>query len=268
MHVDVIQKDHYWILVCSGNTVGDSPRPLPQASDAIKSGATDIILDFSKLTYLSSMGIKSLAETLELAKNHGVHIGIASPGPEVRKTLKINGLTREMPLYHNLDEAISKLDLLDYNAESWQENSDMLLIIHNELMIAGDLRNALKDHPFNPGFRMKPVRTSEEAMDVLLSERVDCILIDSTFKLFQVAKFIENIVEDTVIPTIPVIIVTRDDRVNEAEAMVRHGADEILRIPINPVEVVIRISNAISHFKDHRPYFPPKSIPQPRGWRA
>jgi CheY-like chemotaxis protein len=213
------------------------------------------------------MGIKSLQDTRELVVSKGAHIGIANPRPSVRRALKLNGLSRDVPIYFNIAEAVSKLDLLDYNAESWQDNADMLLILQKDLPIAGDLRHAISQHSFNPGFRMKPVRNSEEAFDVLLSEIVDCILIDSTLRVYQVANFIEKLHDTDGIPAIPVLIVTKDDRIEEAESMVRHGALEILRLPFHAPEVVVRLGNAVSHFKDHRPYFPPKSIPHPRGWR-
>jgi DNA-binding response OmpR family regulator len=115
---------------------------------------------------------------------------------------------------------------------------------------------------------MIPVRDVKKAFRILLEEKVDCILIDAGFPLFQVTQFIENVETSDQIPCIPILIVSSDDRLDEAELMIRNGAFDIIRYPFQPVEVVVRLHTVISHIKDHSPYQPPAKVVHPRGWQT
>jgi anti-anti-sigma factor len=268
MQVKVTRRENYFILSYEGDTVDLHPGPLKEVHDAIREGAVDIILDFMGVDFLSSTGVKCLEETLDLAKKHGAHVGITSPTRQVRRMLKLTGLSREIPVYFNLPEAMSKLDMIEYTPEIKQEAVDNLLICQHDLPVAGELRSAIREHPLNPGFRMKPVRDFREAMEILRKERIDCILVDSNFPMYKVAAFIEELRTDDKIPHIPILIVTKDEKLDEAEMMIRHGANELIRFPFNPTEAVVRVQTLISHIKDHRPYYPAGAVVQPRGYKA
>ncbi len=268
MRVKVTRKDHYWILTCEGDTIGLQPGPIPEVRKALAEGAHDIILEFGNLYFLGTTGIKSLQETVAFIKQHGAHLGISAPQRQVRRILKLSGLARDIPIYFNLNEAITKLDMLDYQPEAMEEAADTLVVVQNELQMAEALRNVFSSHPLNPRYHVKPVRSLKEAFDILRKEKVDCVIIESTFPVFQVANFIENVQTDEKIPTIPMLVVTKDDRLEQAEIMIRHGVHELLRYPFIPGEVVIRLQALISQIKDHRPYYPPESVTQPRGYKA
>ncbi len=268
MRVSTIRKDHYWILKCEGTTVGVPPRVFADVEAALEEGANDIILDFSSLSYLSCMGIEALSKTVETALNRGVQIGITAPKPDVLRILKLNGLTREVQVYYNLDDAMARFTLDRYDTEAWQASTDMLLVYQRDLPIAREIRTTTNEHPLNPNFRIKPVREPAEAMEFLLSDKVDCILIDSSCMLFKVSNFIEQVRDHESIPKMPILIVSNDERIEQAESMVRHGGHEILRYPFMPNEVLIRILGLISHHKDQRPFYPPNSVAKPKGWQA
>jgi anti-anti-sigma factor len=268
MQAKVSRHDHYWVVSYEGDTVGIMPGPLPEVLSALQEGAHEIILDFSRLRFLNPNGIKALKESLDAAKRREANIGIASPRPQVRRVLKLSGLTPEIPIYFSQLEAISKLDLVDYQTTARQELTDRLLVCQKDLPIARDLRKALKKHPLKPQFRMAPVRDLKRAYQFLLEEKVDCILIESSYPLFQVTQFIERVETDDRLPDIPIVVVASDKDMDEADLMIRNGAHEMLRYPFHPVEVLVRLQTLISHLKDHRPFVPPEKVVQPRGWRA
>jgi anti-anti-sigma factor len=268
MQAKVTKHNHYWIVSYEGDTAGLMPGPLPEVLNALQSGAHEIILDLSQLRFLSPNGVKAFRESLEAARSHEANIGITSPTAKVRRALKLSGLTPDIPIYHNEREAITQLDLVNYQESARTDLMDRLLIIQKNLPVAGKLRNALKDHPSKPQYRMIPVRDVKKAFRILLEEKVDCILIDAGFPLFQVTQFIENVETSDQIPCIPILIVSSDDRLDEAELMIRNGAFDIIRYPFQPVEVVVRLHTVISHIKDHSPYQPPAKVVHPRGWQT
>lgn len=268
MQAKVKKKDHYWVISYEGDSTGLMPGPLPEVLDALRSGAHEIIINLSDLRFLNPIGVKALKESLDAARQREVNLGIASPQPQVRRALKLGGLVPMIPVYFSENEAIANLDLVDYQISAAREGTDRLLVCQKKLPIAGSLREAFKRHPTKPHFRLKPVRDLDKAMEVLLEERIDCILIDSSFPLFQVTKFIETVGTDDRLPSIPILVVARDQELESAELMIRNGAHDVLRFPFLPVEVVVRLQTLISHLKDHRPFQPPEKVVQPRGWKA
>lgn len=268
MQAKVTRRDHYWVVSYEGDTVGIMPGPLPEVLTALQEGAHEIILNLSRLRYLNPNGVKALRESLTAAREREANLGIAAPRPQVRRALKLSGLTPDIPIYFSELEAVSKLDLVDYQDTARQELTDRLLICQKDFPIAGELRKALKKHPLKPHFRMAPVRDLKRASKFLLEERVDCILIESSFPLYQVTQFIERVETDDRLPDIPIVVVSSDERMEEADLMIRNGAHEVLRYPFQPVEVLVRLQTLISHLKDHRPFVPPEKVVQPRGWRA
>ena len=103
---------------------------------------------------------------------------------------------------------------------------------------------------------------------MLSEERIDLIIIDGGFPLYHVTNFIELVETDKDLPSIPILVVASDDKLAEAELMIRNGAHEILRYPFNPIEAVVRIQTLISHLKDHRPYIPKGEVVHPRGFKS
>ncbi len=268
MESKITKKDSHWVISYEGDTSGILPGPLPEVMQALRDGAQEIVLNFEGLRFLNPNGIKAIKESLEVARKRAANIGIAGPQPQVRRALKLSGLAPHIPVYYNEHSAIADLDTVDYYMEAVKEGTDRLLICQNKTPITSMLRNAFRKHPLKPHYRLMPCRNLKQAAETLLEERVDCILIDATYPLFEVTEFIEYVETDECLPDIPMLIVTSESKLSQAELMVRNGAHEILRLPIIPTEAVVRIQTLISHMKDHRPFIPPEKVQQPRGWKA
>ncbi len=268
MQAKVTKHDHYWVLAYEGDSAGLMPGPLPEVIVALQSGAREIILDMSGMVYLGQVGVKALKETLYIARQHEANIGIAAPPPKIRRALKLGGLTPDIPIYYTANEAIAKLDMIDYQETARTDLMDRLVIIQKELPVAGHLRKALKQHSTKPQYRMIPVRDTKKAYEVLVAEKVDCILIDASFPLYQVTQFIEQVETDDRLPSIPILVVSSNDRLDQADLMIRNGAYDLVRFPFVPIEVVARLQTVISYLKDHKPYYPPEKVAQPRTWKS
>ncbi len=268
MRVSTSRKDHYWILVCEGDTVGVLPGPFFDVQKAMIEGARDIILDFESLHFLDSSGAKALEDTFRVVRQEGGRLGVVAPPPDVRVAMKLSKTLREIPIYHSKQEAVSRLDLFDLQPEAREENIETLVVWQKDLPVAGELRRILKTHALDPRFHLRPVREPAEVTETLLGEKVDCVLIDATCRMFQVANLIESMLTDSSMPRVPILVVSADEYLEEAELMIRHGAHELLRYPFKSSEALVRIQNVISRFKDHRPYYPPGTVTQPRGMRV
>jgi len=260
MKVNLDRRDHYWILECEGFMINLPPGPINEVTHALVQGARDIIIDLSKVTFIGPEGVKALEESQRTADRHASHIGIAGPGSSVRRILHLNGVGQQIPVFYNLDEAVRRLDLIDYQPENRPDDVYNLLIWHNEIPIAGHLRKVFRDYKGSFQFRVFPVRDSDDAIHSLLSERIECILVDASIQMFRISGFIEKLRMDDTIPEIPIIVIASEDRMGEADLMVRHGVYDIIRFPVNPVEAAVRLQTTVSFMKDHRPYFPPKAM--------
>jgi anti-anti-sigma factor len=267
MQGKISRKKQNAVISYEGDMVGLLPGPFPEMLSVLQSGARQVILDFSKLRYMNSSGIQSLKESLKATKKFEASMAIVSPMASVRRTLKLSGLAQEIPIFYSALEADFKMDFVDSVQAAITEEVDRLLICHKDLPIAGALRQALKEHPHKPQYRMVPVRDLKQASKILLEKKVDCILLESSFPLYQVTDFIDHVITDDRIPDIPILVVSTDDHQVEMDLMIRNGAHDILRYPFHPVEAAIRLQTMISYIKDHRPFVPIEKVVQPRNWR-
>jgi anti-anti-sigma factor len=70
--------------------------------------APDLILDISKVDYLSSTGIMSLVKYLVFLTDKKKILRLVKPPEAVAQTLKVVGLEKHFDMCNNVDEALSK----------------------------------------------------------------------------------------------------------------------------------------------------------------
>jgi len=66
-----------------------------------------ILLDFSRVSYISSSGLRVLLATAKKLKNPGDKFGICSLSPEVLKVLRLAGFTSIFSIYSSEGEALA-----------------------------------------------------------------------------------------------------------------------------------------------------------------
>ena len=70
-------------------------------------GNRQILLDFSRVSYISSSGLRVLLATAKKLKNPGDKFGICSLSPEVLKILRLAGFTSIFSIYPSEGEALA-----------------------------------------------------------------------------------------------------------------------------------------------------------------
>jgi anti-anti-sigma factor len=64
------------------------------------------VVDLSGVTFLSSIGIRTLIANAKTLKRRGASMALFGPSPLVTEVLRSVGVTDVIPLFHDLDEAV------------------------------------------------------------------------------------------------------------------------------------------------------------------
>jgi len=76
---------------------------------ALTAGKTALILDLSKVDYISSAGLRSLMITLKASKTDNKGFGVAALQPMLAEIFSIARLNQVIPIFATTREAVAKL---------------------------------------------------------------------------------------------------------------------------------------------------------------
>ena len=68
-----------------------------------------VLVDLSKVNYISSIGIPLLINSAKSLTHHGGRMALLKPKKFVEDTLELMGIPLIIPIYHNLNKAVSEL---------------------------------------------------------------------------------------------------------------------------------------------------------------
>jgi anti-anti-sigma factor len=72
----------------------------------LNGGRQQVVLDLSRVDFMSSSGIRMLLEMLKRSRGVGGDLCLAAAQPGVQRTLEISGLARVLKIYPSVDEAV------------------------------------------------------------------------------------------------------------------------------------------------------------------
>ncbi len=78
----------------------------PRFSALAASNAPRMIVDLSDVSFLASIGIRSLLTNSRTLKSRGGSMALLKPQPMVEQVLKLTGLGTMIPVFHDLDAAM------------------------------------------------------------------------------------------------------------------------------------------------------------------
>lgn len=74
--------------------------------DVLKSECSNVIFDFSNLSYISSSGLRVLLYAAKKIRAKGGAVCLSSVHSSVQRIIDVTGLAQLLPSYKNLDESI------------------------------------------------------------------------------------------------------------------------------------------------------------------
>ena len=68
-----------------------------------------VLIDLAKVTFIGSMGLRSLVLPARAIKNRGGKIALLNPNENVAQVLKTSGIDTMLPVYYDLETATAAL---------------------------------------------------------------------------------------------------------------------------------------------------------------
>lgn len=103
-----IEQEHLVIAV-SGRLDANSASSLEEeCNDVIAAGHLQLILDFNKLEYISSAGLRVLLSVTRKLKTSGGCLSLCAVEGLVKEVISMAGFDGFLTIYTNLDKALAK----------------------------------------------------------------------------------------------------------------------------------------------------------------
>ena len=108
MEIALMPRGDVTVLALTGrlDTVA-APELEAAINRTIASGTRKLLLDFSRVSYISSGGLRVLLAAAKKLKNPGDRYGLCCLSPEVHKILKLAGFTSIFSIYPSEGEALA-----------------------------------------------------------------------------------------------------------------------------------------------------------------
>jgi anti-anti-sigma factor len=85
-----------------------APEFQERMEDLLDQGETGILMDFGKLEYVSSAGLRSILVAAKKAKSLGGMVSCCSLQDMVRKVFDISGFTAMLPVFDSVEDALKQ----------------------------------------------------------------------------------------------------------------------------------------------------------------
>ena len=84
-----------------------SPELVKALKDHIHNGHPNIVVDFEKVEFMSSAGLRAILASVKEARTAGGDFRLAAPQPSIEKVLKMAGFHNIVKIYPTVSEAIA-----------------------------------------------------------------------------------------------------------------------------------------------------------------
>lgn len=101
----------------------------------------------------------------------------------------------------------------------------------------------------NTGFEVHVVSNGAEALDFLAKNTVDLVLVDLMMPVLSGKEVLIALKKNDSTKNIPVVILTAKSLENEVIEGLSLGADDYIRKPFSPSELVARVRNVLARTK-------------------
>lgn len=84
-----------------------SPQLITTVNTHIHDGHPNVIIDFSKVEFMSSAGLRAILGSVKEARAAGGDFRLAAPQPGIEKVLKMAGFHNIVKVFASVDEAVA-----------------------------------------------------------------------------------------------------------------------------------------------------------------
>ncbi len=123
--------------------------------------------------------------------------------------------------------------------------SQKILVVEDDRSIQSLISYKLK----NSGFEVFMAGNGAEGLEILSKNPVDLILADLMMPVMSGKEFLVAIKRNNLTKDIPVVILTAKTLENEVIEGLSLGADDYIKKPFSPAELVARVRNVLSRVK-------------------
>ena len=111
MNISAQQRDTITILHLEGRIDGDGALELDEAlKQVLADGHARLILDMSRVSYINSAGLRTLADALAQAQQQQGDVKLVTLTPKVLRVLQIIGFDRFFDIHASLPEALAAFE--------------------------------------------------------------------------------------------------------------------------------------------------------------
>ncbi len=108
MNITVTQQDDLMIVAVQGRLDSEGSTELENWSEkTFDPPGCDVIMDFSRLDYISSAGLRTILNLSKLMKKYSRKFSICGAQAHVKEVLEISGFDTFIPLYKSVDDYLS-----------------------------------------------------------------------------------------------------------------------------------------------------------------
>ena len=122
--------------------------------------------------------------------------------------------------------------------------NERILVVEDDCQI----RNFIKYIIEKEGYKLFNACNGESALSIIVSEKIDLIILDLGLPDFDGIKIIEKIREWS---EVPIIVVSARDQDKDKVLALDTGADDYITKPFSASELLARIRVAIRHLNKH-----------------
>lgn len=112
-----------------------------------------------------------------------------------------------------------------------------ILLVDDKPTIAKIISYYLSDN-CDINYKENPVEAFEWFNE---GNKVDLIITDINMPFMRGDEFLQRLKKDENLKSIPVIVLSSEDRANERIQMLENGAEDYIVKPFNPVEIKVRV---------------------------
>jgi DNA-binding response OmpR family regulator len=120
-----------------------------------------------------------------------------------------------------------------------------ILVVEDDRSVQSLISYKLK----NSGFEVHLASNGAEALEFLAKNTVDLILADLMMPVMSGKEFLVAVKKNESTKDIPVVILTAKTLENEVIEGLAMGADDYIKKPFSPAELIARVRNVLSRVK-------------------